>query len=82
MQKCLFYPPGINLINCGELITENIIKKIQDGMINGLEVIGLEIDNRLNDKFSKQKATYEAEIYRLWKENDRNIENHVNKKEK
>ena len=51
-------------------------------MINGLEVIGLEIDNRLNDKFSKQKATYEAEIYRLWKENDRNIENHVNKKEK
>ncbi len=81
-KSVCFYPPGINLINCGELITENIIKKIQDGMINGLEVIGLEIDNRLNDKFSKQKATYEAEIYRLWKENDRNIENHVNKKEK
>ena len=47
-KSVCFYPPGINLINPGELITEHLVKKIQDGLINGLEVIGLEIDNSIN----------------------------------
>lgn len=54
-KSVCFYPPGINLINSGELITEHIVKKIQDGLINGLEVIGLEIGKNLNDNVNKKE---------------------------
>ncbi len=80
-KNVCFYPPGINLINSGELITENIVKKIADGIINGLEVIGLEIDENFNNKLLKHKAEYENEIYKINIKNIINIDNDINKKE-
>lgn len=41
-KSVCFYPPGINILNPGELITEHVVRQIQDGLMNGLQVIGLE----------------------------------------
>jgi arginine/lysine/ornithine decarboxylase len=36
------YPPGINLVNPGEIITENVVKILKSGMQHGLEVLGVD----------------------------------------
>jgi arginine/lysine/ornithine decarboxylase len=35
------YPPGINLVNPGEIITENVVGILKSGMQHGLEVLGV-----------------------------------------
>ena len=45
-----FYPPGINLVNPGEVITEEIIDIITDGLRQGLEVIGVETSGTAADE--------------------------------
>jgi arginine/lysine/ornithine decarboxylase len=36
------YPPGINLVNPGEIITENVVQILRSGMQHGLEVLGVD----------------------------------------
>jgi arginine/lysine/ornithine decarboxylase len=36
------YPPGINLVNPGEIITENVVQDLKSGMQHGLEVLGVD----------------------------------------
>ncbi len=38
-----FYPPGIPLVNAGEIITKEVIEYMVSGLQAGLEVIGLDI---------------------------------------
>ena len=40
-----FYPPGIPLVNPGEIITKEVIDYIISGLNTGLEVMGLDIEN-------------------------------------
>lgn len=37
-----FYPPGINLVNAGEVVTQEVIDVIKDGLGHGLSAIGVE----------------------------------------
>lgn len=37
-----FYPPGINLVNAGEIVTQEVIDVIKDGLGHGLSAIGVE----------------------------------------
>jgi arginine/lysine/ornithine decarboxylase len=36
------YPPGINLVNPGEIITKNVVEILKSGMQHGLEVLGVD----------------------------------------
>jgi arginine/lysine/ornithine decarboxylase len=38
------YPPGINLVNPGEIITENVVQDLKSGMRHGLEVLGVDTE--------------------------------------
>lgn len=40
-EKICFYPPGVPLVNPGELISDKIIEEIAEGLSCGLEVIGV-----------------------------------------
>jgi len=53
-RSICFYPPGINIINPGEIITEEVIEYILAGIKHGLEAIGLVYNN-------------EAEINGAWR---------------
>lgn len=48
-----FYPPGVNLVNPGELITKEIIENILIGLRNGLEAIGIKTDGEVKIKCLK-----------------------------
>ena len=50
-----FYPPGINLVNPGEVITEEIIDIITDGLRQGLEVIGVETNGAAADENQRRE---------------------------
>lgn len=41
-----FYPPGINLVNAGEVVTQEVIDVIKDGLGHGLSAIGVESGRR------------------------------------
>lgn len=41
------YPPGINLVNPGEVVTEDIINMLKSGKEHGLEVLGLTEDMKI-----------------------------------
>jgi arginine/lysine/ornithine decarboxylase len=38
------YPPGINLVNPGEIITKNVVEILKSGMKHGLEVLGVDTE--------------------------------------
>lgn len=39
------YPPGINLVNPGEVISTQVIEVLNEGINQGLEVLGVEVDD-------------------------------------
>lgn len=53
-----FYPPGIPLVNPGEEITKEVAEIIREGVDAGLEVIGVELKNKVN----KEAAELEMNI--------------------
>ena len=48
-SKVCFYPPGVPIINPGEVISSEIKDKIFSGLNAGLEVIGLQVNTADNE---------------------------------
>jgi arginine/lysine/ornithine decarboxylase len=53
-EALCIYPPGINLVNPGEIITKNVVQDLKSGMQHGLEVLG--VDENENVKVVAGKA--------------------------
>ena len=43
-EAICIYPPGINLVNPGEVITEGVINALKSGLKDGLEILGMSED--------------------------------------
>jgi arginine/lysine/ornithine decarboxylase len=53
-EALCIYPPGINLVNPGEIITKNVVQDLKSGMQHGLEVLG--VNENENVKVVADKA--------------------------
>ena len=40
-EAVCIYPPGINLVNPGEVITEGVVNALKAGLKDGLEILGM-----------------------------------------